>query len=118
MQWNVFYFIKFMILFKTPPKVSAGPSNQEAGADETSNTGQDSSQPAAGPSKKKRPPVALGPSTGAGGLDRIPENFRPSEWLSEVTPRRTPFYPQMGDEIIFFRHGWSFNPELLYFSFV
>ena len=76
----------------------------------------DGSQPHAGPPKKRRPPVALGPSTGAGGLDRIPENFRPSEWLSEVVPRRSPFYPQMGDEIIYFRQG-LYSTSLLYFFF-
>lgn len=47
------------------------------------------------------------PQPGSGGLDRIPESFRPSEWLSEVVPRRTPYFPQMGDEIIYFRQGYT-----------
>ena len=55
--------------------------------------------------KKRRGPV---PKAGSGGLDIIPESFRPSEWLSSVVPRRQPFYPQMGDEVIYFRQGLFF----------
>lgn len=35
----------------------------------------------------------------------IPEVYRPAEWLSEVIPRKAPYYPQMGDEIVYFRQG-------------
>lgn len=35
----------------------------------------------------------------------IPEAYRPPEWLSEVIPRKTPYYPQMGDEVVYFRQG-------------
>lgn len=35
----------------------------------------------------------------------MPEIYRPSEWLSEVIPRKAPYYPQMGDEIVYFRQG-------------
>ncbi|XP_052896754.1 bromodomain and WD repeat-containing protein 3 [Anopheles moucheti] len=35
----------------------------------------------------------------------IPEQFRPPEWLSEVIPRKAPYYPQMGDEVVYFRQG-------------
>ncbi|XP_034117693.1 LOW QUALITY PROTEIN: bromodomain and WD repeat-containing protein 3 [Drosophila albomicans] len=35
----------------------------------------------------------------------IPELYRPAEWLSEVIPRKAPYYPQMGDEIVYFRQG-------------
>ncbi|KAL9871562.1 bromodomain and WD repeat-containing protein 3 isoform X1 [Glossina fuscipes] len=35
----------------------------------------------------------------------IPELYRPAEWLSEVIPRKTPYYPQMGDEVVYFRQG-------------
>uniref|UniRef100_A0A0P6ELS4 Wd repeat domain-containing-like protein n=1 Tax=Daphnia magna TaxID=35525 RepID=A0A0P6ELS4_9CRUS len=31
--------------------------------------------------------------------------FRPSDWLSSTELRRLPFYPQIGDEIIYFRQG-------------
>ncbi|XP_017883326.1 PH-interacting protein isoform X2 [Ceratina calcarata] len=42
------------------------------------------------------------------GIDDIPEVFRPSEWLTEVIPRKAPYYPQMGDEIVYFRQGHQF----------
>nr|CAD7196832.1 unnamed protein product [Timema douglasi] len=38
-------------------------------------------------------------------LAEVPEAFRPSEWLSEVIPRKAPYYPQMGDEVMYFRQG-------------
>lgn len=63
--------------------------------------GEGSRSPQAGP-KKRRVPI---PKPGADGFDRIPESFRPSEWLSSVVPRRAPFYPQMGDEVIYFKQG-------------
>nr|XP_033340123.1 PH-interacting protein [Megalopta genalis] len=42
------------------------------------------------------------------GIDEIPEVFRPSEWLTEIIPRKAPYYPQMGDEIVYFRQGHQF----------
>lgn len=35
----------------------------------------------------------------------LPEIYRPPEWLSEVIPKKTPYYPQMGDEVVYFRQG-------------
>lgn len=35
----------------------------------------------------------------------IPELYRPPEWLSEVIPRKAPYYPQMGDEVVYLRQG-------------
>lgn len=37
----------------------------------------------------------------------IPELYRPSEWLSEVVPKKFPYYPQMGDEVVFFAQGYA-----------
>ncbi|KZC10837.1 PH-interacting protein, partial [Dufourea novaeangliae] len=51
--------------------------------------------------KKKAVPMA-------NGIDEIPEVFRPTEWLTEVIPRKAPYYPQMGDEIVYFRQGHQF----------
>ncbi|CAH0552741.1 unnamed protein product [Brassicogethes aeneus] len=33
------------------------------------------------------------------------EQYRLSEWLSETIPRKSPYYPQMGDEIVYFIEG-------------
>ncbi|XP_069616832.1 bromodomain and WD repeat-containing protein 1-like isoform X1 [Ranitomeya imitator] len=35
----------------------------------------------------------------------ISNDWRPSNWITDTTPRRSPFVPQMGDEIIYFRQG-------------
>lgn len=42
------------------------------------------------------------------GLDEVPEAYRPTEWLTAVIPRKAPYYPQMGDEIVYFRQGHKF----------
>ncbi|XP_069802237.1 bromodomain and WD repeat-containing protein 1 [Dendropsophus ebraccatus] len=35
----------------------------------------------------------------------ISTDWRPSCWITDTTPRRSPFVPQMGDEVIYFRQG-------------
>ncbi|XP_064554592.1 bromodomain and WD repeat-containing protein 3 isoform X2 [Drosophila montana] len=52
--------------------------------------------------KRGRKRVLIPPTTPNG---EIPELYRPAEWLSEVIPRKAPYYPQMGDEIVYFRQG-------------
>lgn len=46
------------------------------------------------PSKKQQP-------------QEVPELYRPSEWLSEVVAKKFPYYPQMGDEVLFFKQGYQ-----------
>ncbi|KDR09153.1 hypothetical protein L798_01269, partial [Zootermopsis nevadensis] len=45
------------------------------------------------------------PAPNVTSLSEVPEAFRPTEWLSEVIPRKAPYYPQMGDEVMYFRQG-------------
>ncbi|XP_026176121.1 bromodomain and WD repeat-containing protein 3 isoform X2 [Mastacembelus armatus] len=35
----------------------------------------------------------------------VSNEFRPSLWITDVFPRKSPFVPQMGDEVIYFRQG-------------
>ena len=35
----------------------------------------------------------------------LPESFRPPEWLTETKPKKTPYFPQIGDEVVYFRSG-------------
>ncbi|XP_056612929.1 bromodomain and WD repeat-containing protein 3 [Triplophysa dalaica] len=35
----------------------------------------------------------------------VSTEFRPSAWITDVIPRKSPFVPQMGDEVIYFRQG-------------
>ncbi|ESP01057.1 hypothetical protein LOTGIDRAFT_140025, partial [Lottia gigantea] len=38
-------------------------------------------------------------------IREVPEEFRPPEWLTDTVPRKTPYVPQMGDEVMYFRQG-------------
>ncbi|CAL1571939.1 unnamed protein product [Knipowitschia caucasica] len=44
---------------------------------------------------KPRPPINR----------EVSNEFRPSQWITDVIPRKSPFVPQMGDEVIYFRQG-------------
>ncbi|XP_067306193.1 bromodomain and WD repeat-containing protein 3 isoform X2 [Pseudorasbora parva] len=44
---------------------------------------------------KPRPPINR----------EISNEFRPPAWITDVIPRKSPFVPQMGDEVIYFRQG-------------
>lgn len=35
----------------------------------------------------------------------VKEIYRMSEWLTEVKPRKSPYFPQMGDELVYFPQG-------------
>lgn len=40
-----------------------------------------------------------------GGYEEIPVEFRPSEWFAEVLPKRSPYFPQLGDHLVYYRQG-------------
>ena len=39
-------------------------------------------------------------------LDDSSKRYVPAKWLYCVVPQREPFYPQMDDEIVYFRQGF------------
>jgi WD40 repeat protein len=41
----------------------------------------------------------------------IVSEYRYPEWLTEVKPRRTPYFPQVGDDVIYFRKGHELYVE-------
>uniref|UniRef100_A0AAQ5YB27 Bromo domain-containing protein n=1 Tax=Amphiprion ocellaris TaxID=80972 RepID=A0AAQ5YB27_AMPOC len=51
----------------------------------------------AGDEAKEKPPSSLA------GLDA--EEWLPPSWIMETIPHRSPFVPQMGDELIYFKQG-------------
>ncbi|XP_031621174.1 bromodomain and WD repeat-containing protein 3 isoform X2 [Contarinia nasturtii] len=61
--------------------------------------------PSEGPSNQTAGRVAGRRNLPIGDNNEIPEIYRPPEWLSEVIPRKAPYYPQMGDEVVYFRQG-------------
>ena len=38
-------------------------------------------------------------------ITELREEFRPPEWLTDTVPRKAPYFPQMGDEVIYFHQG-------------
>ncbi|RUS86356.1 hypothetical protein EGW08_005874, partial [Elysia chlorotica] len=38
-------------------------------------------------------------------VTELDERFRPPDWITTVIPRKAPFVPQMGDEVLYFRQG-------------
>lgn len=44
-------------------------------------------------------------------LDEIPPEFRLPDWLGETVPKKAPYFPQMGDEIMYFRQGHQLYVE-------
>ncbi|KAB0802050.1 hypothetical protein PPYR_04236 [Photinus pyralis] len=41
----------------------------------------------------------------------LPEIYKPLEWLSETMPCKAPYFPQMGDEIVYFTQGHQMYVE-------
>jgi hypothetical protein len=38
-------------------------------------------------------------------LEDIDEPFRPPDWLTTFYPKRSPYFPQLGDDLVYFRQG-------------
>jgi len=38
-------------------------------------------------------------------IRELAPEFRPPEWLTDVVARTTPYFPQIGDEVIYFMQG-------------
>ncbi|XP_030376234.1 bromodomain and WD repeat-containing protein 3 isoform X2 [Scaptodrosophila lebanonensis] len=72
--------------------------SDDSSDDEAAGEGQTQAQSR----KRGRKRVLIPPAAPNG---EIPELYRPAEWLSEVIPRKAPYYPQMGDEVVYFRQG-------------
>ncbi|KAJ8679018.1 hypothetical protein QAD02_014805 [Eretmocerus hayati] len=53
--------------------------------------------------RSKKTPLSSPAKRNAGG--DVPEQYRFPDWLTETVPKKTPYYPQMGDEVIYFRQG-------------
>ena len=38
-------------------------------------------------------------------IQELLQKWRPPDWLTEVIARKQPYFPQMGDELMYFRQG-------------
>jgi len=38
-------------------------------------------------------------------LDEIPPEYLPSDWLAQYIPNKSPYFPQMGDEVMYIKQG-------------
>ncbi|XP_060731875.1 bromodomain and WD repeat-containing protein 3 isoform X2 [Tachysurus vachellii] len=76
--------------------------------DEQTEQTQDEDVPSSSPQKPKRKAKSKAPKCPKPRptLNReVSNEFRPSAWITDVIPRKSPFVPQMGDEVIYFRQG-------------
>lgn len=65
-----------------------------------------STPPKSEPSKLNRPRKArMNVNYSCGGMEDIPEPYRPSDWLAETYPKLSPYFPQLGDDIVYYRQG-------------
>ncbi|XP_052810053.1 PH-interacting protein-like isoform X2 [Mya arenaria] len=49
--------------------------------------------------------AAMLPGKSAEEIQDLVARFRPSDWLTDVIPRKQPYFPQMGDEVVYLRQG-------------
>ncbi|XP_034170541.2 bromodomain and WD repeat-containing protein 3 isoform X3 [Pangasianodon hypophthalmus] len=76
--------------------------------DEQTEQTQDEDAPSSSPQKPKRKAKTKTPKCPKPRLSlnrEVSNEFRPSTWITDVIPRKSPFVPQMGDEVIYFRQG-------------
>ncbi|XP_037835020.1 bromodomain and WD repeat-containing protein 3 isoform X3 [Kryptolebias marmoratus] len=91
-----------------PPKRSTRRPVQPAGysSSEEEEAGGENKEPQKreNEKKKKKPKeTKQKPASSLAGLSE--EEWQPPPWIMETIPRRSPFVPQMGDELIYFKQG-------------
>lgn len=60
--------------------------------------------------QKKQTPheAAMLPGKTPEQIQELLRIWRPPDWLTDVVPRKQPYFPQMGDEVMYFRQGHEF----------
>ncbi|KAM3934677.1 bromodomain and WD repeat-containing protein 1 [Leptodactylus fuscus] len=85
-------------------KKLASSSEEESSASERST--EEKSTPKKEKPKKSTKETKTAELPARAPLNReISNDCRPSNWITDTTPRRSPFVPQMGDEVVYFRQG-------------
>ncbi|UXI21639.1 hypothetical protein NH340_JMT07582 [Sarcoptes scabiei] len=58
-----------------------------------------------GPSNRRKKSVPTLDQPIQQTFDNLDERFRPPDWFTNSKPKRTPYFPQIGDEVVYFRQG-------------
>nr|DBA34530.1 TPA: hypothetical protein GDO54_002081 [Pyxicephalus adspersus] len=79
-------------------------------SEDESSTEEKSTEEKSSPPRKETPePMSQnGPIAGSQGLPvsrAVSNDWHPPVWITDTNPRRSPFVPQMGDEVVYFRQG-------------
>ena len=85
----------------TPPQRTAKKSAKAISV-EQENLSSDEDEPKPGPSRYAKKKTYKFDTR---KLDDIPKSYWPSSWLAEYIPKKSPYFPQMGDEVMYFKQG-------------
>ena len=85
----------------TPPQRTAKKSAKAISV-EQENLTSDEDEPKPGPSRYAKKKTY---KFNTRNLDDIPKSYWPSSWLAEYIPKKSPYFPQMGDEVMYFKQG-------------
>ena len=88
---------------KSPKKRGRKPKTKLNKYASTTSTSAVSSKSAPGAKAKSK--VNLKSDKKFIALKECPAEYRPPEWLTGTKPRKSPYVPQIGDEVIYFRQG-------------
>ncbi|CAL1275181.1 unnamed protein product [Larinioides sclopetarius] len=80
-------------------------SDDEEGEDDATDNDDETSESKPETPKKIRKQSASSKKKVAANGKKLPERFRPPEWLTDVMPHKAPYVPQIGDEIVYFLQG-------------
>ena len=83
----------------TPPQRTAKKS-AKAAPSQPASSDDDEDDPKPGPSKKRKR-YNFDPKK----FSDIPKDYLPSAWLAGSIPKKSPYFPQMGDEVMYFKQG-------------
>ena len=89
----------------TPPQRTAKKSAKATSVEQDTQT-SDEEEPKPGPSRYAKKKTYKFDTK---KLDNIPKSYWPSSWLAEYIPKKSPYFPQMGDEIMYLKQGHMGN---------
>ncbi|XP_033635345.1 bromodomain and WD repeat-containing protein 3-like [Asterias rubens] len=82
----------------TRRRFNSGGSEDEEESSSPRKTSRKESKP-----RKKKPPATVIEDQEL--IKELPEEMKPPRWVTDSTPRRCPYIPQMGDEVVYLRQG-------------